>query len=400
MTYRSRPTAVVVGGGIQGVAVALTLADRGCAVALLEREEDLLTRASRWNEGKVHLGFTYAADTSLRTAEAMVDGAMAMWPFLQRWIPTEDLRGGLSDPFTYAVHRTSMVTVEDVRAHLARCQAIAEDRLARGGTYLGVTSLAPPTTVDLDATYDEEVVEAAFRTDERAIDPAVIATGLRRAAAEHPRIEVHTGAEVTDIGLDEDGVQVRTTDGPITGDHLVNAAWAGRLTLDRQVGVAPPAPWQWRYKVGVFTDAGPSVPSTTVVLGEYGDVVTYANGNRYVSWYPVGRLHHGHGITPGEGWGAGDTGPLAPAILRGMADLLPALRTQGLEGARVRGDVIYSLGTTDIPDRDSAVHERHQIGVRTVAGRYHSIDTGKLTSAALHAGDVAGRILQGRVAAA
>ena len=42
------------------------------------------------------------------------------------------------------------------------------------------------------------------------------------------------------------------------------------------------------------------------------------------------------------------------------------------------GAVIYALGTTDVDDSASGLHDRYDIGIQT-KGRYHSLDTGKYT---------------------
>ncbi len=74
---------------------------------------------------------------------------------------------------------------------------------------------------------------------------------------------------------------------------MVNALWDGRLAVDAASGVAPERRWLYRLKHYVRVRA-PSVaraiPSTTVVLGPYGDVVSYGNGEVYLSWYPAGML--------------------------------------------------------------------------------------------------------------
>ncbi len=47
---------------------------RGVPVTLVDENADLLTRTAVANEGKVHLGYMYAADPSLRTARTMLAG--------------------------------------------------------------------------------------------------------------------------------------------------------------------------------------------------------------------------------------------------------------------------------------------------------------------------------------
>src|SRR5207245_10217691 len=50
---------VVVGGGFFGCALALALRERGQRVTLIEREPDLLQRASALNQARVHGGYHY-----------------------------------------------------------------------------------------------------------------------------------------------------------------------------------------------------------------------------------------------------------------------------------------------------------------------------------------------------
>jgi hypothetical protein len=58
---------------------------------------------------------------------------------------------------------------------------------------------------------------------------------------------------------------------------------------------------------------------------------------------------------------------------------------------RVTSGIVFAWGETDIDDRDSALHKRNDIGVET-RGRYHTVNTGKFTTAPLIATEVAARI--------
>lgn len=57
LVSRSRTTAVVIGGGVVGVATAYTLAHRGVETILLESDEGLAYAASGTNSGVLHTGF-------------------------------------------------------------------------------------------------------------------------------------------------------------------------------------------------------------------------------------------------------------------------------------------------------------------------------------------------------
>lgn len=58
--------AVVIGGGFFGASIALLLQERGLSVVILEREKELMTRASYNNQARVHGGYHYPR--SLMTA--------------------------------------------------------------------------------------------------------------------------------------------------------------------------------------------------------------------------------------------------------------------------------------------------------------------------------------------
>ena len=67
----------ILGAGIMGCSLALLLARRGVRVTLIDQAPAPFSGASRWNEGKIHLGFLYAGDPSLATARKLLPGGLA-----------------------------------------------------------------------------------------------------------------------------------------------------------------------------------------------------------------------------------------------------------------------------------------------------------------------------------
>jgi hypothetical protein len=83
-------------------------------------------------------------------------------------------------------------------------------------------------------------------------------------------------------------------------------------------------------------------------------------------------------------------------ILSGLAAIAPAVARftpEALASCQMNAGVIFAWGSTDIPDRASGLHARHAIGPQS-HGRYHSVDTGKLTMAPYFAKMVADQIMQ------
>src|SRR5215213_2936368 len=104
----------VLGAGIMGSSVALLLARRGANVSLFDRQNSAMACASRWNEGKIHLGYLYGADSSLRTARHILPGGLAFGQLITELIGS-DIRPHVTvEDDLYLVHRNSLVSAEQL----------------------------------------------------------------------------------------------------------------------------------------------------------------------------------------------------------------------------------------------------------------------------------------------
>lgn len=391
----------VLGAGIMGCCAALALAERGCRVILYERREAPMLEASLHCEGKLHLGFVYASDPSLRTARRMQQGSAAFLPVLARWIPRAALERLLSEPFLYAVHRDSQVPAEAVEAHFAR---VAE-------TWSGPKSWAahrPLRRGAREALFDPARIVAAFETGEPAIDTHGVAGLLRDAVSAEPRITLRCGFTVEATEADgRGGRHVRGTEGGTARREgrfaaVLNCLWANRAAVDAASGLAPPGEFLTRYKLGLRTRRvphAPAPPSVTFVLGPFGDIVTWPDGRLFLSWYPAGMIGTTRDLRQSD-WqrmrAALDAPGIARAMLDGVAGLCPSVRAAVDLGARdlvLDGGAIYALGRTDIDDRASRLHERSDVGLVASREAHHSIDTGKYSLAPWLALTIAGRVV-------
>src|SRR5256886_10188293 len=126
----------VLGGGLQGCCLALSLAQHGIDVALFDKNDALLSRAAVANEGKIHLGYMYAGDPTLSTAKTMMAGALAFAPFLERYLGRPAGSFSVSVPATYIVHRDSQQSAEDCCAYLKTVHALINEAAdGRAGAY-------------------------------------------------------------------------------------------------------------------------------------------------------------------------------------------------------------------------------------------------------------------------
>lgn len=407
--------AAVIGGGIQGVSLALELAARGVRVELLERSDQLMQGASRHNEGKVHLGFVYANEPTFATARLMSRGAFAFSAALRRWLEQDLSKYAISRPFVYAVHRDSLVDPDTLTARYKTIgQVILEEARSAGNDYFGVRDVQKMRRLEeseLQQQFDSDTVAVAFESSEIAVDPNIVADLLVARVRAEPRIRITTGTQVVSARKIRQGVTLSLQSTPNaldrseeTYDQVFNCAWCGRLKIDATLGIKPDRPWSFRRKHFLRVPAAAvsrTLESTTIVLGAFGDVVQYASGDLFLSWYPVSCDGIETGLEPRPASNGSERGEMKSAIVLKLSEIVPALAPIASEVAALpalRSGVIYALGATDINHQRSPLHARHDVGARSF-GSYHSVDTGKYTLAPLFAQEVAERVIAVRKAA-
>jgi hypothetical protein len=397
---------LVLGAGVQGVCAALALANRGYAVTMVDEAPDCLLRASLVNEGKIHLGHVYANDPTFETSRLMLRAALSFAPFVERFVGHPVQWSTLtSTPFVYLVARDSQLTVDELFAHYTRLDGEYQCLRHEGsGRYLETEPTTLWREIAIPSKVDPDLFSAAVATPETAVNPRQLRTILSRAVQSTPLIETLYGHRVDGVVRTATGFLVEGGTGAGAGwkrtpDLVVNCLWSGRLRIDDQMGVPPRRRWVYRLKYRVLADLpndlASGLPSLTLVLGKYGDLVT-RQGERsaYLSWYPACLRGWATGIGIPDAWRGATDGNIDPRIAADVArDTFDAFNAivPGIRGAvvtDVRAGVIVSWGATDIDDPRSELHARRDIGVQGRDG-YFSIDTGKLTCAPMFAAALA-----------
>jgi glycine/D-amino acid oxidase-like deaminating enzyme len=281
----------VLGGGYQGCCTAIELAGRDTQVVLYDRNSFLLAGAATANEGKIHLGYVYGGDRSFATARQMLSGSLPFASMMRRYLES-GAPFALSKPYVYAVHRSSLYTVEDMAAYYDAVHELGVTAPDQGG-YFGINLEVPPrrlTGAELDGLFDPAHVAAAFETVEVAIDSVALAEKMQARIEQGPRSEVRTEWTVEAVGGDDGNLTVRSrgVSGDVDSDRfdaVVNALWDGRLLIDASRGIRPTRKWMHRLKHGIRLRVAelPVLPSVTFALGPFGDLVNYGNGLLHVS---------------------------------------------------------------------------------------------------------------------
>jgi hypothetical protein len=382
----------VLGAGIMGSSTALHLARRGVAVTLFDEASEPFTGASRWNEGKIHLGFLYAADSSLRTARAVVMGGLDFKQQVERL--TGMALGAATSTMDdlYLVHRDSVVAPAAVGAYLDRVAAMVAASPAAHGYLVDVSDCAVQRlgAADLEAVSDTSVIVAGYRVPERSVDTTMVADAFVGALRSDARIAMamdHAVVAVRAGERDREQWFVHTSDarcGPF--DAVVNALWHGRPAVDETIGHRPDSEHQHRYRVSVFARTRHVVdaPCAVISVGPFGDVKNYNGRNFYLSWYPLGLLARSESVEAPAVPGLADAArqDLVRRVFAALTARLPwvAAIEAATTDARVEGGWVYSQGGGLLDDPAATVHQRSRLGITNV-GTYYSVDTGKYSVA-------------------
>jgi glycine/D-amino acid oxidase-like deaminating enzyme len=397
---RRRRRVAVLGAGIMGCSVALFLARRRWDVVLVDAAPAPMDRASRWNEGKIHLGYLYAADPTLATARSVLPGGLAFRPLVEELIG-EPLEGVVTpEDDVFLVHRDSVVDAEamaryvDRLTKLVRVHPDASSYLA-DASGAAARALAPS---ELEAIADERVVRAGFRVPERSVATGWVADRLAGAVRACDEIDLILGTRVRSVERAGAGWRVISTPPrEVAADAVVNALWEGRLAVDASAAIAPEPGWSHRHRLALFvrTAAPTDLPSAVVATGPFGDVKNFNGRDLYMSWYGAGLTVEGEELAPPEvpALDAPRREAVREATVRGLAEGLP--RVPGIvaeaEDVRVEGGWVFAFGRGRLDDAGSTLHRRDRFGVRELDG-YYSVDTGKYSCAPWLARELAARI--------
>lgn len=412
----------ILGAGLLGCCLAMELAAKGYNVDLIDLATTPMTGASRHNEGKIHLGFVYASDPSKKTYKIMQQGSLSFAHILKRLTGVDTDSLIVAKPFQYYVPAESMKSIDEVHEHFQNVEDEVFQQIRESGCqYLNRSFdhlFERNSKSKHESLFSPDATLGSFSTEERSVSPAAVADIVSRIVLANSRINFSGSTLVVSVSRLSNGyVEVEKRYNKETSitryPCVVNCLWDGRLAIDRTAGVEDPGPWISRYKAAINIFApyanDSAIPSSTGVVGLYGDVVNYGNGNYYLSWYPKckrvqcvdedGRKLHDrfHRFIPRCIRGVVKfSRPAALYVsnvahrkfakenIRAMAKYIPSI--QKLIRYRLKceigGGVIVARGSTDIDDPSSHLHQRYQIGPVSF-GSYVSVYTGKFTTAPL-----------------
>lgn len=222
--------AIVLGGGFYGCCIALLLARRLPRVAIVERENALLRRASLINQARVHGGYHYPRSV-MTAARSLVN-----FPRFNA-----DFKPAIVDDFT---------TLYAIARHGSKVNA--------GQFYNFFNKLgAPiaPATPDMGKLFNPLFIEQAFIVRENVFDAAILATILSERL-EAAGVSILFGAEAKRVGKDEARFKVATSQGELTADIVFNCLYSRINALLKDSGL-PLAPLRHEITEMALVEPGP-----------------------------------------------------------------------------------------------------------------------------------------------
>lgn len=173
---------VVIGGGFFGARVALELARTGKTVTILERDNDLMQRASYVNQARVHGGYHYPR--SLLTA---LRSRVNLPTFNDEY---EDCIDSSFEKYYAIARQFSKVSNQQFALFCERIQAPIK-----------------PAPEAVKKLFNDDLIEDVFTVEEYAFDSAAIKRLMIRELAA-ANVDVRTGAEVLRVGQAAGGLIV------------------------------------------------------------------------------------------------------------------------------------------------------------------------------------------------
>jgi glycine/D-amino acid oxidase-like deaminating enzyme len=362
-----------------GCCAAILLARRGVRVTLFDLAPDAMSRTGRWNEGKIHLGFLYAADPSLATARNLIPSGVAFRPIVESLIESSIEKYLTREDEIYLAHEDSIVDADTMFRYFTRVHELIPDGADN------ISRPAPLNKTELaNVTLNPRIV-AGYRVPERSVNTRQLADHVALRVKTERLIELKCNLRVLSVADDSGRWSVRTQLGDLDGfDVVINALWEGRTAVDATVGKFASELFSYRYRVALF-GAAPSTLLHNVVIatGPFGDVKSYGD-DIYLSWYPAGLLldcRQAHPPVPPNLDNAkkhevvnstiAALGQYFPKVIDVLNSPSPPV---------VAGGWVVARGEGSLADPRSTLHRRDKSGFVRRDG-YYSVDTCKYSLA-------------------
>ncbi len=192
---------VIIGGGIFGLTTAIILAENGNKVILLERNYDLLKKASLVNQNRIHYGYHYPR--SIETGSESIKGMNDFLDYYGDCIND-------SYPKFYAISKkNSLISSDDFKIFTKKLNIPLEN--------------AWPEKNKLN----RNLIEECWRVYEPSFDYMTLRINILKRIEKLKNITIYRNVDIQDIKINESGIDVKVFNNHIIkAKYLVNATYS------------------------------------------------------------------------------------------------------------------------------------------------------------------------------
>ena len=388
--------ALVLGGGIQGCCIALMLRKHDYEVKLVDKSKDIFNRASLNQQAKIHLGFNWGMDTSLKTGKKLMLDALYFAPYLE-YLLGEKINWEKLKSINYycLVAKDSLLSSDEIGTYFQTLQTIYRDYMKNEKlTYLGKRPKRLFQKTSLPKQVNPDLFQACFATEEAALRTVGVKKIIKEKV-QSENISLCLNQRVTSAKRTHHGFVVETHSEDegvqqLESDVVFNCLWEGQMPLDKEMGIQIEKGYNLRFRYGIITKLSPSIqeiPSLMIVQGPYGDFVNYPQSKEaFFSWYSSSLKGMIIDQSMPPSWEEACEGHISNTLRQSLLNeffnhfhrFMPTLTE--FEDSTISGGVIVARGYHDINDPTSKLHERSEFPITQNDG-YFSINTAKFTSA-------------------
>jgi len=382
----------VLGAGIQGCCVAMMLKKYNYDVVLIDQSDDIMTRASLNQEGKIHLGLVYTKAQSTQTASKILTSALHFSHYMQYLLEQPvDWTSLKSTPFKYVVAKDSLLDVDAIESIFLKLQEQSKHYLQEN-PHLSYMGTRFEQMFARSTNFDQTHLIGSFDTAEIAVRQGPLKQMIREKLVT-AGVEFYFGNTIEKVQRIGSKFSIETREkGGFECDIVVNCLWESKKFIDEQLGhVDRTRQANMRYKFGIISKEVQELSnesSFTMVQGPFGDFVNFGKeSTMYFSWYPNSmRGMVMDNAVPAE-WNQWSEHNVPDEIHQDILDghLVKFRELFSRDFAfvepRLVGGIIVASGTTDIKDANSKLHDRDEETLFDSGDGYYSIATNKFTNA-------------------
>ena len=203
---------VVIGGGVFGVYAALYLSSKGIRVLLIEKEKELMQKATIVNQARLHSGYHYPR--SIATARLALD-------YKNRFL--QEHRDFINSKYEqyYAIDKYSTFTNRHQYERFCRFLDIKAEKVRKS------------------SFFDFTRISQLYLTTEYSFDPIMIAEYYKDKLHENNGIETVTSCTIKNIQKSNDSWMIEIKDeeentySSVKASGVINATYSGTNTINK-----------------------------------------------------------------------------------------------------------------------------------------------------------------------